>query len=273
MNITEIINKQKQGLLDYKWKLRFLIFIKNKHLNLIGFVKSPFIYLSQHLDNIKNDTSLNSICQLCTDPNLITNIDWNDYRLSYLAYLFNKLTHSGRELHMCYDCGTVGRAVFFQLIKAYRGKLKISHREIERIKNEYYMDRYEGSDGVEELQKRVHTIQKNCVFICALQLGDSFGHIYILEKIYINGTPRFRIYQSCLNAFLLVDYIEHMDYASHLLSGIDVDAHLKSVHHLISTPSWGPNEIKSFIQWFKFTPKYGKTKTEKKLFTSTYITF
>ena len=106
---------------------------------------SPFKYLKRHHDQIQKDFSLKAICQLCTNPNLIYDVDTEDQQLSYLAHLFNRLLDSDRDLYMCYDCGTVARGVFFSLVKVHRGDFSLRKDEIERIKDEYYMNKYEPS--------------------------------------------------------------------------------------------------------------------------------
>jgi hypothetical protein len=271
-----IKNKQRQGLLDYKWEVRSNLLKNEKESEkeqLYNISISPFLYLEKYRLHIDHDPSLKAVCQLCTEIDLVSDVDHNDERLIFLAHLFNKLTNSGRKLHECYDCGTTARGVFFQLIKAYRGGFNITPEEIDRIKSEYYMTRYQGSQGVINLRGLVHKISQNCLFMCAMQLGEDFGHIYIIEKIYINKKPRYRLYQSCLGAFLLIDYIEVMDYASRLTKGVDIDAHLNALDRLFTKRSWSAKDIVLFIDWFKFYPINGALPSEKKLFTFTHVIF
>jgi hypothetical protein len=246
---------------------------KQPDSDLISDVISAFVYVSVHKEKIQKDTSLKAVCQLCTDIDHVVDVNQKDQCLTYFANLFNELVNSGRELHMCYDCGTVARGSLFQLVNAYRGDFTITQNEINRIKSEYFMTKYDDASGVKILIDRAHSIQKNCLFLCAMQLGESFGHIYIIEKIYVNGKPRFRLYQSCLSAYLLIDYLEAMDYCRDISTGIDIDQHLDDVYQLISTPSWNRNMIDKFIHWYKFYPHSGPQPSEKKLFTSTFIIF
>jgi len=275
--ILQVIkNKQRQGLLDYKWDVRSIL-PKNKKKtekeHLYNISVSPFLYLKKYRSHIDEDPSLRAVCRLCTGIDLVSDVDHNDERLIFLAKLFNKLTNSGREIHECYDCGTTARGVFFQLIKAYRGGFNITSEEIDRIKQEYYMTRYQGAKGVTGLRDLIHKIGQNCLFMCAMQLGEDFGHVYIIEKIYINKKPRYRLYQSCLGAFLLIDYIEVMDYASHVTNGVDIDAHLNALDRLFTKRSWNAKDVVLFIEWFKFYPINGALPSEKKLFTFTHIVF
>jgi hypothetical protein len=185
-----------------------------------------------------------------------------------MAQMFNDLIGSDRTLHMCYDCGTVARAVLFQLIKAYRGSPRLRRDEITRIKDEYYMTRYKGATGVRDLRKHTTTAGNvNCLYLCAIQLGEDFGHIYVIEKI----NNRFRIYQSCLGAYLLIDYIEHMNYAEDTSQGVDISDHLDCLEQLFSNRTWTPKIEVLFTKWFHFIPPVGPSPKDTKLFTFTYV--
>jgi hypothetical protein len=130
------------------------------------------------------------------------------------------------------------------------------------------MTRYKGATGVRELRKHTTTARNvNCLYLCAMQLGEDFGHIYVIEKIH----NRFRIYQSCLGAYLLIDYIEHMNYAEDISRGIDITDHLNCLEQLFSNRTWTPTRRKLFTKWFHFTPPAGPSQTDKKLFTFTYV--
>lgn len=272
--LKEVKQKQEQGLLDYKWEVRrYLSQAKNKrhHPDLIYVVVSPFIYLTTNRRKIDADRSLSAICQLCTESAHIVEIEHRDSQLHEYAKLFNQLVNSDRTLHMCYDCGTVARGVFFQLIKRYRGKLVLTPTEKKRLKETFYMNRYQGTDGIDVFKHETQTIKSDCLWICALQLGNDFGHTFIVEKIYFDGIPRYRVYQSSFNAFLLLDYIEYMDYARDLRSGIKVEELITTLYRLLSHPVWASKEIEAFIQWFNFYPSSGEKKADPKLFTSAYI--
>ncbi len=291
--LTErIIDDKKDGLLDYKWLIR-LYLSKNKktikdalidgngHISadkhslefLLDEAVSPFLYVLSHKNDIAKDKSLRAIVQLCTDIHLVYNVNFRDNQLDYLSHLFNSLVESDRVLLMCYDCGTVARGIFFQLINAYRGKFLIRDDEIDRIKNEYYMDKYLPDKAISIFRNNVHDIKKNCLYMCALQLGDKFGHIYLIEKIYIDGKPRYRLYQSCHQSYLLIDYIEYMDYASHPNQGIDIDQHIDDMYHLMMTEKWDQHDIKLFTQWFHFYPMGRILPSDIKRFSSTYIVY
>lgn len=270
------IQHQHLGLLDYKWDTRvYLSKINNKldeqYKELIHIIVSPFVQLILFQKQLNNDPSLKAVCSLCTDLPHVKNVNHPDKQLRYLSQLFNELIHSARGLHMCYDCGTVARGTFLQIIKAYRGSDTLNNDEIIRMRNDYHMDKYQGIQGIIQMEHRLNTTKRNCVFLCALQLGDESGHIYVIEKIYKNKRPRYRLFQSCLNAYLLIDYIEYMGYLHNPLMSINISAHLNALKQLLSTAQWSSQEEKIFINWFKFKPPSGHKSTDKKLFTFTHI--
>ena len=276
--LQEIEEKKHLGLLDYKWKVRSHISKIKKHLgqqemSLLAEVVSPFIYMIDHADQIRRDSSLDLVCQLCTDKDHAYDVEKKDMTLYRLSHLFNDLIESDRALLMCYDCGTVARGVLLQLLKKLRGTSELRPQEIQRIKNDYYMTRYKGCEGIDHLKETMSQLKEDCLFLCAMQLGNDFGHIYVIEKTYIRGseTPRYRIYQSCFDAFLLIDYIELMDYARDLTHGISIKKHLRDMRHLFSTGSWTPNDLNRFIRWFHFTPPSGLSSQDKRLFTYVYL--
>ena len=268
---------RREGRLDYKWKARVRLSKMKGHLTpkaheLVYHCVSPFAYIICHQAQIASDASLQAVCQMCTDLTHVTDVEHPDQRLDYLSHLFNRLIQSDRGLLMCYDCGTVARGVFLQLIKTYReGQIRLRSSELKQIKDTYYMDHYTGTTGVRSLRTKIHQTRQNCLFLCAMQLGHDFGHIYVIEKIYVNQRPRYRIYQSCLDAFLLIDYIEAMDYAQDVSAGIDIDRHLEALQHLIGTKNWSKDDIQLFIDWYKFMPPEGTKPGDKKLFTYSSI--
>lgn len=276
---------RKKGLLDHKWLIRQYLATNKKlfdddltndskkSIKLLESALSPFTYIKEHKSQIENDISLKALVQLCSAPHLLRNVHHIDNQLYYLANLFNQLVDSDRILIMCYDCGTVARGVFFMLIKAYRGDFTLKKNEIQRIKNEYYMDKYEPQQSLEIFSKSISSIKKNCLYLCALQFGEKFGHIYIIEKIYINNKPRYRIYQSSHQSYMLIDYIEHMDYAAHINTGIDINQHLQDLSTIVLAGKWNATHITTFNKWFHFYPTDRILKSDIKRFASTCIIY
>lgn len=286
--VANIQTEEKVGLLDHKWLVRSYL-TKNKSriiatlnsnqnnemIYLLEVALSPFKYLDSHQFQINRDISLNAIYQLCSNRQMVTDIDYTDEQLKYLSRLFNELIGSDRVLYMCYDCGTVARGVFFTLIKAYRGTFTIRPDEIRRIKSEYYMNKYSVSEAFDIFYKNLLSINQNCLYLCALQFGDKFGHIYIIEKIFVNGSkvPRYRIYQSSFQSYLLIDYIELMNYASSLYSSVNIMQHFNDMRRIMLTDNWGQNEIDLFIKLYHFKPVTPIVQQDTKRFASTYVIF
>lgn len=286
--INNIQNEQKVGLLDHLWLVRSYLtknkkkiqetFNKGPNYELVYLLQvalSPFKYMNSHGFQINRDISLKAIYQLCSNEKMVNDIDYKDDQLLYLAKLFNQLIGSDRILYMCYDCGTVARGIFFTLIKAYRGSFTITPNEIARIKSEYYMNKYNINDALNVFYKNLVEIKQNCIYLCALQFGEKFGHIYIIEKIYVNGSliPRYRIYQSCFQSYLLIDYIELMDYGHNLHNGVNVFQHYNDLRKIMTTDVWKTPEIDLFIKLYHFKPTTPIVKEDAKKFTSTYIIF
>lgn len=297
MLLDKVSTDQKQGLLDHRWLVRLYLskyknigktqiynqLKKKKKISdekndilLFSIALLPFKYIYENRSKIDKDHSLHAITDLCIDLTMINDPEYEDKQLTYLSQTFNRLISSSRTLYLCYDCGTVARGIFFSLIKAYRGEFRLTDCEIKRIANEYYMDRYTIEESLKFFHKNLVEITTNCLFMCALDFGNKFGHIYIIEKAYINGKnrePRYRIYQSCQSSYLLIDYIEFMDYANHINKGIDIDQHFKDLSQILTTVNLTDRHIESFVKWFCFYPMASILPNDIKKFASTYVQF
>jgi hypothetical protein len=232
----------------------------------------PFEYLANNRAKIKADRSLNAITQLCTSADLINNIIYEDTRLSHLAQVFNQLVHSNRTLHLCYDCGTVARGVFFSLIKAFRGSFDISPSEITRISEDYRMDRYSPQKSLEVMAENFALIDQDCLYLCALQFGEKFGHIYVIEKLYKDGQPVYRLFQSCFNSFMLIDDIEYENFANRT-DGLNIVDYTKDMGILMEEKNWDQFTINVFCKWFHFYPSSRILKSDVKRIASTYLIY
>jgi hypothetical protein len=300
--VEKVLDEEKRGLLDHKWLVRTYLedneiisdqffdgddaqgydFFKNlptdwsdDFMILLNSALSPFKYINENMDQINKDKSLSAVFTLCYDIRLINNVDHPDQQLYYLSRLFNKLINSSRTLFMCYDCGTVARGIFFILIKAYRGQFKIYDEEIKRIKDDYYMTRFPLGEALDIYRDNLLNIKQNCLYLCAIQCGEKFGHIYIVEKIYKKDNPKpiYRLYQSCHRSFMLIDYLELMDYASDINTGIDIEEYLRDLNSLLQSKRWRQHEIDLFVKWFHFYPMGRISENDKINFASTYLIY
>ena len=307
--VERTLEEQSQGLLEHKWLVRSYLsdnkfitkkIIESEHegralslpiskhfsanissdfIFLLETALSPFLYLNQHQREINEDKSLNAVYGLCTDIQHLNSVYQTDDKLDYLSHEFNRLIGSGRNLLMCYDCGTVARGVFFVLIKAYRNTFEIRPDEIKRIKSEYYMDRYDIITSIDIFRQNIHNIKNNCLFLCALQLGENkFGHIYIIEKICSDSsgqlkTPRYRLYQSCHLSYMLIDYLELMKYAENPNFSMDIDQHIEDLGIMLTAGHWNKTIINLFVKWYNFYPSSRIMKSDIKQFASTYVIY
>jgi hypothetical protein len=310
--ITKNKGKDKVNDIEDQIQTRLKTKTKNKNKNNLQFVEllhyswSPFRYLDEHSTEIKKDRSLSAITQLCVDSHHVANPTHVDLELVKWSTYFNALTHSARALHMCYDCGTVARGVFFKLIQEYR-QTKTAHKEdlvnplqpseIKRIQMEYSMDAYPPQESIQRLWDNICNIQHNCLFMCALQFGEKFGHIYIIEKIYPNSKnknkknkkikknlenknkikinlekPRYRIFQSCFNSYLLIDYIEHMNYINPEVE-LDIQDHIINLKDFMTPRQFTTEDYRRFCQEFCFYPTSRILADDKRAFASTYVIF
>lgn len=235
---------------------------------------SPFEYLSDNKSKIETDQSLNAITKLCTNSDLIYDIGYEDSTLSKLAQMFNDLVNSNRSLHLCYDCGTVARGMFFSLIKVYRGSFDLSKTEIDRITRDYRMDRFTPQKSLQIMKQNFAQIQQSCLYLCALQFGEKFGHIYIIEKRYHgkNPKPTYRLFQSCFNSYMLIDEIEYQDFANGN-GAIDIHEYENDMAILMQVKDWDQMTIETFCKWFHFYPSSRIFKSDVKKISTTYVIY
>lgn len=265
MSLSELFKTIEKSVrydsLDYKWAIRKFIMQNPSRVPIS--LKNYFIYVSQspykyYLDNIdkfNSDKSLACISQMCCDKKFMINVDEKDQTLFKLSRQFNKIIGTTRKLHMCYDCGTVARAVFLKLIETHRGTLKMDSVELNRMKQMYCDSNNDPVGTMRKCWDFLTSVDSDTVVICGIGI-DNFGHVWVLEKIYLeNGQPRYRIYQSCLNSYMLIDFIEEADYAKHPNIGIDIDDFFNSLEHILSRrTAWEEKDYHIFTSIFAFMP-------------------
>ena len=150
--------------------------------------------------------SLKAVLNLCFSPQMVFNLDYVDPELDVLADIFNNLVYSGRRNLHCYDCGTTARGVFYNLIKANRGRFKLTTPEIFQVRKDYYYDTKNKFTSLQSFIQDLRKTDKDTVFIVGIKFGDNlFGHIFVAEVLYTKGKKVIRFYQSALNSYLLID--------------------------------------------------------------------
>jgi hypothetical protein len=282
-NIMEkLINSLEYSALDHKWVARnYLkeagwtvkkIFgkLKRKETSLkdtesimLNIALSAFRYYYIHYDNITKDASLGSVTTLCTSSLNSVDVDSTDRDVFYLSHRFNKLVNSDRKLLKCYDCGTNARAVFLKLIETGRGNNEITSAEQERMSREYVVHKV---NPVKHLQKCLSKLKKddgkNVVCIMSVSI-DGFGHVWVLEKKYINSKPRIHHYQSALGSHMLIDFIESMDYGANPMKSLNLEFFGNKLTNLLSvTEQWKEEHYRIFAELFAFMPVSPVNKPE-----------
>lgn len=222
---------------------------------LLPLASSSFDYYKRHFEVFQKDKSLKAVTSLCNCEQLLLNVSAEDKTVRFLSHLFNQVIHSSRGLLRCYDCGTNARAMFFELIRAHRGQLYVSPQEQMKIQ-ELYLPNPDAVNEVSRFHRFATTVQSDTVFICSLGLGDS-GHVWVIEKRFIgpNRKVRYHMYQSCLNSHLVLDFIEHCDYAKKPCQSMDIDAFCSDLQKIMGHRGpWTESIKKLFAKRFLFLP-------------------
>ena len=236
---------------------------KNTLQFLIKLVMTYPTYLKKNKEKIKKDKSLKTLTILCTKKSKVD--------ATKQATAFNKIFGKGRKVFRCYDCGTMARVAFLELVNKYRNRihnksLSMQHykslfapEEITSISSSYDSDNtnvlHNVSGFMEDLQKDAHQL-----FICSIGFDEEFGHIFLIEKIpmhtnkilpnkIIQNKYLYRIYQSAKNAYTLFDFLEYADYTKQ--KGIDIIKFCKTLKTLLLTNNYTEQQ---FIDLFKFIP-------------------
>ena len=167
---------------------------------LYALANNTFDYYDTWKKTFLQEPSLSAITEMCNDLEYAYNVLKQDDQLYFLSRVFNRLTDTTRGLYKCYDCGTNARAIFLRLVKKHRGKdedIFFTLKEQARMREEYtiYGDVHPENIVVAGYE-RMKTYPKPGVFIFSLGL-DNFGHVWVIEKQFKNGKPRYHQYQSC----------------------------------------------------------------------------
>lgn len=261
--------------LEYKWLCRdYLMKNKTKNKNFEEVLRqistSSFKYYQDNHKNIDRDRSLRRIVRMCHCNGTSETTKCTDVKVTNLAEYFNDMVNSSRNVLACYDCGTVARATFLELINEYRVPLTLKEKE----QVDYYYDssRLKPIDALEDFKKVFKSCKKHTICIASIGMdgidGDSgFGHIWCFEKRFDkNRKPIYIMYQSCLNSYLMLDYIEYMSYGSKNITGLDIDEFIKDMRILIKKNRWTKKENDIFTNWFHFKPTSKVKKVSSFLF-------
>jgi hypothetical protein len=255
INLKKILLKIEESIyyntLDYKYRYRFLI--TNNYFDDLPMINSSFKYLNDNKEFFNKDEHLKLILNMCTQEDLLTNVNSIDTYVIELGHIFNSLIKSTRKIVNCYDCGTTARAIFLSIVKLHRGNLNFSSIELEEMRSNYNI-RYDNLiSRVNECFLEALNINSNVCFILSISLHKS-GHVFILDKKLINNKYRFHLYQSCLASHLLVDYVERMKYADNV--SIDIESFFNDLKIILESSLWNEKQKILFAKWFAYLPNH-----------------
>lgn len=252
------------GALSHKWEAR-----RNYSLNdpeLIEHAESAFKYVKRYYNNLKSDRSLAAIMPLCASDQAIQDVDVDDPNVTHLSTSFNELVGSTRRVFKCYDCGTNARAIFLSLITAARGGSlatkpppigswgPVTASERSRMMREYVLNTTTPVEHAITCREKLLSAKHDIIFIMSISIED-FGHVWVIEKRFFDGMPRYHHYQSCLSSHLLIDFIEAMDYGRYPMKSIDPESFMNGVIYLMGLKrAWQDDDLRLFVKLFKFFP-------------------
>lgn len=191
---------------------------------------------------------------------------------------FNSIFGKTRDLPGCYDCGTIGRAVFMTYVeinsKCYNipqdaQKSKIVKQcgieknilpidVINRISSEYSFEN-NSLDNLKKFKARLLKAGHN-IFICSVSLPTGVGHIFTIESFPNN---KYRIFQSSLNEYLLIDHMKYKGYSTdNYLYTKDINTLCDTLEYLIKSNEWGTHQKEAYYSQFFHYPLIADAATE-----------
>lgn len=270
---SKIAQSMKYNDLDYKWAVRkYIMEHPEASQHYRAMASSSFAYYEKYKDTLEQDPSIQAILTLCTDGELQFDTNIHDPDLFYLSNSFNHIVLSDRKLHKCYDCGTNARAMFMKLIQVHRGLAYLSQSEQERMKLDYRVSYERCVEKVQKCWDQIVSIQQDCIFIMSIGI-DEFGHVWVIEKRYFDGKPRYHHYQSSFRSHLVLDFIERKDYGRSPDQSLDIDEFFENLMYIMSTKTpWTEEEYVLFCEMFAFHP-VSPVKNPKPGFCYTYVVY
>jgi hypothetical protein len=258
---TRIKRSLEYGALDHKWLARNQLGSGRANKGLRSIALSSFDYFDHYFDALKSDRSLAAITSLCNDEDNQLDVDAEDPNVMTLSTAFNEMVGSNRKVFKCYDCGTNARAIFLTLIKAARlhgsqglNVIPITPDERSRMMKEYLLNTTDPVRLATACLNKLLTAKKDIVFIMSVSVED-FGHVWVIEKRFFKGKPRYHHYQSSLSSHLLIDFIEAMDYGRDPMQSIDIEEFMNGVIHLMGIRrEWKKTDLLTFVRLFRFIP-------------------
>jgi hypothetical protein len=266
-------------------------------LSKLSKLKSELVDFDDYIINVSNkpNTSTYMFLKLLVDmakdeyaPFDGTKKDCKYDEIMQKAKMFNHIFEKGRSLAGCYDCGTIGRAVFMTYIKMKNDCYEISEsskkRNFKDVCQGFDLEKYNKSKissnysfpQNDNSKKRLNDLKnellsgKPNIYICSISLSDGIGHIWVIESI---GNEEYRIYQSSLNEYLLIDYLKFMNYnGRNNLKKSNIKAFLKNLDSLIDLNKWSEKYSNKYYEIFYHRPNidYGTKFDFKFMYSGLY---
>jgi hypothetical protein len=273
MSIADKIARSiEYGALDHKWLARKQLDEDPDNATLIEIATSAFHYYSRYRDVLSADRSIRALTELCSDETHAYDIDGYDQQVYHLSNVFNQIIKSNRRLFRCYDCGTNARAMFLKLVQAHRGISYITHDEQQRMSREYIVTYDDPAGHVMRCYREMLQISVDSVFIMSIAIQD-FGHVWIIEKRKVGNKFRYHQYQTCLNSYLLMDYIEQKDYGGNISQSMDLESFYSDLSTIMERKvAWAEAEYRLFAKLFSFLP-ISKIVSPDPGFSYTYVSY
>ena len=241
---------------QYTIEQKFIDLYNDKLLN--NLINESYKYLQDNIDFFNTDKSLSAITLVCSNPKLVYDPTIEDKYLIQLSHYFNFLTDTNRKLLRCYDCGTNARAIFLNLIKKNRNnEIIFTSAEHKQMANLYKQQNYIKNNTLDNLNSclnKLNEVNKETVFIISLGFLKS-GHVFVLEKRFINGKPLVLHYQSALNSHMIIDFLYLIDIVDKIKNHRSVNyvKMLNDIKYLFNKKHWDDNDKKLFASWFLYT--------------------
>jgi hypothetical protein len=262
-NIRRIIHELKNNGSVDKEKIKEY---KLKLVQIDDYVKKVI-----HLNDTQNNLLLKLLLDISMDEHTAFKGNQQDCNYDIVmkkAKNFNKIFRKSRELPGCYDCGTIGRAVFMTYAdmvskcmrpthakREYCGGLTIfTSNEITRISNEYSFDHFTSNNALNEFRRRINKNDNN-IFICSVSMPGGVGHIWTVESIKGYG---YRVYQSSLNEYLLIDSLRYYNYGDNYLNTFDkykMNEFIDKIELLINSSNWYEYQKNTYYDLFFHDPR------------------
>ena len=123
------------------------------------------------------------------------------------------------------------------------------------MKREYVVRKTNVPELIDQCFSKLKSMNSDAVFIMSISIND-FGHVWVIEKRFILGKPRYHHYQSTLNSHLFIDFIEHKDYGRNLQQSLDIDEFASDLTQIsLLRGDWTDDNYRLYAKLFAYRPK------------------